>query len=768
MEPHHPTPLLFVYASGLTGLARRGLDAVNAQSVRATASVSGPSRTRTTPLYTTSPTAATAARLPSTSRSLDGMGEGPLALPDVSADAPGVSDLPPDVVPVTDAGSDSDGVAEESERGAVSPSTSPSTTDPPKMQTPPTRPTVPAILEPPKRPVAASRAPEANGRMQPGQNKNDARSDVELVGPELRKGPSTRRNAPQLSADGSNRVPGTPAGRHWERKTTYSPRNASDHSPRSQGDRSSVANARFDSNRGAQKRRRAPDFGEVSQSSSRGHTRTSGSDLDLSLRTQADRIMRAAAAAVRAARAYRTNNPYALPNKDQNDPSDGTGEPERAATPDLDASETKDDTDAPSEMDTSSPVPTVASSAAKADTEGDVGQRSVNDVAGVAEANPALAHPSMSIEDVVLMTEEEETSEVLRLKGREVERLLNPKLARELFSASTDLNPQNGKAWQDLSKVVGRIHSSLRRSVAVLFSALDVNPENAYLWQSIGFLHFRMGQCERAREMFESGLRCDPLHAPIYSTWGRMEDSLNDVATARELFERGAKADPQCARLYYTWGTMELRLGNVGRAHELFARGLEADPGNPHIWQTLGALSVEKGELDAARKCFRKALVSDPDNVVVLDHWGRLEARSSNWQQARELFHRGAKNSPYDARVLQSWARMEMQQGRLDAAHTLMRRAVRISARDSLLWSLFARIEYERGDIPRARALFKRATDTNARDWMSWDRWSAMEDQLGNADVSAKLLQRSFAIRFQAKGEFTVLANTIPDDRPKF
>jgi hypothetical protein len=48
---------------------------------------------------------------------------------------------------------------------------------------------------------------------------------------------------------------------------------------------------------------------------------------------------------------------------------------------------------------------------------------------------------------------------------------------------------------------------------------------------------------------------------------------------------------------------------------------------------------------------------------------------------------------------------------------------------------------------------------------MTWDSWSAMEHQLGNLQEAEKLLQRSFAVRFKAKGEFTVLANNILEDR---
>jgi tetratricopeptide (TPR) repeat protein len=358
-------------------------------------------------------------------------------------------------------------------------------------------------------------------------------------------------------------------------------------------------------------------------------------------------------------------------------------------------------------------------------------------------------------------------SELIRLEGRECERGGDMQLARELYRRAVELNNANGKAWQDMAKVEGRIRGGLRRSSVVLRRALEANPTNAYLWQSLGFLEYRMGQHQTARDMFQAGLECDRTHAPIYSTWGRMEGMIGNVSRARELFEQGAAADPSCARLFYTWGSMELNLGNTGRADELFQAGLEIEPDNNFIWQTLGTMAVEAGRYDHARSCFQRALTDDKSNVAVLDHWGRLEARLGNYQQAAELFADGANSSPYDSRILQSWSHMELQRKDIARARQLVQRAVSISTRDSILWCQFAKIECAFGNIPRARALYKRGSEVNPQDWMVWDSWSAMEHNLGNAVEAAQLLQRSFAIRFSAKGDFTILSLVIDDDHKK-
>lgn len=47
----------------------------------------------------------------------------------------------------------------------------------------------------------------------------------------------------------------------------------------------------------------------------------------------------------------------------------------------------------------------------------------------------------------------------------------------------------------------------------------------------------------------------------------------------------------------------------------------------------------------------------------------------------------------------------------------------------------------------------------------AWDAWSAVEHNAGNEKEAVAFLQKSFAIRFRAKGDFTILANNIAEDR---
>lgn len=280
------------------------------------------------------------------------------------------------------------------------------------------------------------------------------------------------------------------------------------------------------------------------------------------------------------------------------------------------------------------------------------------------ETNPVDAGDGKEVDPSESVTENAapfSLSERLRQEGHIAEANGEHSLASQLYWRSSQLDGQNGKAWQNLAKSEGRRKRSMRASAAILKRALVQNPRNAYLWQSLGFLLFRMRQYEDARSHFQTGITRDPNHAPLYSTWAHLEFALKNYSRARQLYETGSKIADGGARVYHNWGQMELKLGNEVRARELFDAGLVLEPFNAYIWETLGSLAKKEDDHERARECYLNALRSEENNVVVLEAWAKLEVVIGNFDKAREIFDRGVKADIRDSRILHSWSLFEYQ-----------------------------------------------------------------------------------------------------------
>lgn len=359
-------------------------------------------------------------------------------------------------------------------------------------------------------------------------------------------------------------------------------------------------------------------------------------------------------------------------------------------------------------------------------------------------------------------------SERMRLEGHEAEIKGEHYLASQIYFRSIKLDAQNGKAWQNLAKTEGRRKRSLKATAAILKKALRYNPYNAYIWQSLGFVLFRMRKYDEARTHFQTGISRNSKHAPLYSTWAHLEYALKNITKARELYDKGSKIEDGGSRVYHNWGQMELKLGNEKKALYLFELGLRLDPFNSFIWETLGTFAWKrKKDYRKARQCYQNALKATNVNVVVFDSWAKLEASLDNFDEARSIFQKGIDFDSRDSRMLTSFAQFEFRNDRTEEAKKLIERAVLLAPTDHVLWTQYAKIEAALGHYPRARAMFNRACEINAKDWRSWDAWSMMEHELGNFQQAEKLVHESFRVRFNAKGDFSVLANSIHDNKDK-
>lgn len=249
-------------------------------------------------------------------------------------------------------------------------------------------------------------------------------------------------------------------------------------------------------------------------------------------------------------------------------------------------------------------------------------------------------------------------SEALRLAAQNLSRD-SPLESARLCEKSVQLDPSNGRAWQDWANMSRRLPDGHQASEDILRKGLSQNPANPYLWQSLAILFKRNHRFEEAREHCKTGIACDPNHTALYATWAGIEVCLGNNADARSLFQKTESIGHPGAKIYHAWGRMELKQGHETTAMSLFQKGLAVDPMNPYIWNSMGRLARSKTDLHRARYCFQNALKGDATNPIVLQSWARLEAADGNYKLARELYQKGTAGEALDSHIFHSWSLFE-------------------------------------------------------------------------------------------------------------
>ena len=81
---------------------------------------------------------------------------------------------------------------------------------------------------------------------------------------------------------------------------------------------------------------------------------------------------------------------------------------------------------------------------------------------------------------------------------------------------------------------------------------------------------------QRARELFEEGLKADPTHGPLYNAYANMEARHHRVGAAREVLRRGvANSCSDMAHVWHGLAVLELRQGNIDEARSMFRKGID-------------------------------------------------------------------------------------------------------------------------------------------------------------------------------------------------
>ena len=108
-----------------------------------------------------------------------------------------------------------------------------------------------------------------------------------------------------------------------------------------------------------------------------------------------------------------------------------------------------------------------------------------------------------------------------------------------------------------------------------------------------------------------------------------MEKELRQFDKARDLFERGIKADPTNAHLYLSSAEMEYKEGYLRRGLSIVQRGITATKSrDAPLFQIFGRILSRLSRFDQAEKAFRLGLSADPKHAHIYFINGLLSSQN--------------------------------------------------------------------------------------------------------------------------------------------
>lgn len=266
---------------------------------------------------------------------------------------------------------------------------------------------------------------------------------------------------------------------------------------------------------------------------------------------------------------------------------------------------------------------------------------------------------------------------LLQAAGKVEERLGNVTAARDLYKASLRIEPSaptliaygmlelRSPEGVDLRGGGGANITTVRK---LFDEALLIDPKHGPAYNAYGNLERRQGNSDRAKQLYEDGIRANCTDAPsVYHGLAKLHLSMGEVENARSVLQEGlslfgssdSRKNENVAFLAHTLSMIELNCNNnPTRAKSVLEQGLRHRRNSPQLLLAMALCESRLGNEKAARIMFERSLTADQGHAQAWQAFGVMEMQAGNFKNAKTLFECGLKNAPSHGALWQSYGEL--------------------------------------------------------------------------------------------------------------
>jgi eukaryotic-like serine/threonine-protein kinase len=216
---------------------------------------------------------------------------------------------------------------------------------------------------------------------------------------------------------------------------------------------------------------------------------------------------------------------------------------------------------------------------------------------------------------------------------------------------------------------------------------LSQYPDDSAGWFRLGWLHMaRLGQYEKAIEVFKRALEIDPSNALSYANIAGCYAGLGQDEKARENYERSFELNPNGITgtfINSEYGFTLARLGELKKAKETFQKMTAADPVSKRArgYRSMAFLAVYQGKLsDAIANLKRSILINRAEKAAdgeFLDHLFlasayKLKSRNADFASELAIANRLLSQDAFDPGLISELATVYARAGKTREASRLL------------------------------------------------------------------------------------------------
>ena len=266
--------------------------------------------------------------------------------------------------------------------------------------------------------------------------------------------------------------------------------------------------------------------------------------------------------------------------------------------------------------------------------------------------------------------------------------------AKALLQQSIELDPDHERALYTLGLVHQR-EGELDRAAMVYASLLEQIP-SAEAHRQLGLTYLQQGKLERAQRSLQEAARWFPYDPQTLVGLGQAMARQGKADSARLLLEEAERIRQQEEELrplrdaatrypnrpqsHFNLGVAYARMERLALAQQAFRRALKADPSYGRAYKGLGTLAMSAGELEQAEILFAEALARDSTLATAHNNLGLIYHARGRHAEAIAQLEAAARDAPQQAPLWANVARAYLSLGQAEQARRAATKALAIDS----------------------------------------------------------------------------------------
>ncbi|MGV9011092.1 MAG: tetratricopeptide repeat protein [Flavobacteriales bacterium] len=217
----------------------------------------------------------------------------------------------------------------------------------------------------------------------------------------------------------------------------------------------------------------------------------------------------------------------------------------------------------------------------------------------------------------------------------------DPTKAAQLYQAALKVNPDNGAAWYELSKLYSQAQQG-SDALAFAKKAVAADADNIWYRFLLADLNTQTGDLVAAAKTYQGIVNTWPERYEVYFGLADVLARQGKVKDAQQVYRNLEKKIGSNEELVTREYDMLVSAGQEEAARDLMERAIAENPTGEGYYGMLAGTYESLGDTDKARELYERALLNDPDDsmtrISLAQSYYDEGAYAKGFEQLKEAF----------------------------------------------------------------------------------------------------------------------------------